>query len=61
MTGLVSIVFMGFSGITLDKVTEVDAYPLLVQESEDLDTLVVRFHSLFPIFREKVLDFFPGL
>jgi len=32
MTGLISLAFMGFAGISLDKVTEPDTYPLLVQE-----------------------------
>lgn len=32
MTGLISLAFMGFAGISLDKVTETDTYPLLVQE-----------------------------
>ncbi|WP_316356154.1 NADH:ubiquinone reductase (Na(+)-transporting) subunit E [Candidatus Neptunichlamydia sp. REUL1] len=31
MTGLISLAFMGFAGITLDQVTEDDTYPLLVQ------------------------------
>lgn len=32
VTGLISMAFMGFAGISLDKVTETDTYPLLVQE-----------------------------
>ena len=32
MTGLISLAFMGFAGITLDQITEDDTYPLLVQE-----------------------------
>ncbi len=34
MTGLISLAFMGFAGIALDKVTEVDTYPLLTQQEE---------------------------
>lgn len=34
MTGLISMAFMGFAGIALDKVPEGDTYPLLVQEPE---------------------------
>ena len=34
VTGLISLAFMGFAGISLDKVTEADTYPLLVQEEE---------------------------
>ena len=32
MTGLISMAFMGFAGISLDKITSTDTYPLLVQE-----------------------------
>lgn len=32
MTGLISMAFMGFAGISLDKITATDTYPLLVQE-----------------------------
>lgn len=32
MTGLISLAFMGFAGISLDQVSEEDTYPLLVQE-----------------------------
>ncbi|QVL57439.1 MAG: NADH:ubiquinone reductase (Na(+)-transporting) subunit E [Simkaniaceae bacterium] len=32
MTGLISMAFMGFAGIALDKISGTDTYPLLVQE-----------------------------
>lgn len=32
ITGLMALAFMGFTGIALDHITEVDTYPLLVQE-----------------------------
>ena len=32
MTGLIALAFMGFAGISLDKVTQTDTYPLEVQE-----------------------------
>lgn len=34
VTGLISLAFMGFAGIALDKISEKDTYPLLVQEQE---------------------------
>lgn len=34
VTGLISLAFMGFVGIALDKITDQDTYPLLVQEQE---------------------------
>jgi Na+-transporting NADH:ubiquinone oxidoreductase subunit E len=34
-TGLISLAFMGFAGITLDRVTQEDTYPLLVQEDSN--------------------------
>ena len=35
MTGLIALAFMVFSGISLDKVSETDTYPLLVQEDSN--------------------------
>jgi len=34
-TGLISLAFMGFAGFTLDRVTQEDTYPLLVQEDSN--------------------------
>lgn len=35
MTGLMALAFMGFTGIALDKISEGDTYPLLVQEKSN--------------------------
>ncbi|MDX8430282.1 MAG: NADH:ubiquinone reductase (Na(+)-transporting) subunit E [Candidatus Algichlamydia australiensis] len=34
MTGLISLSFMGFAGISLDKVAEDDTYPLIITDDE---------------------------
>lgn len=34
MTGLISLAFMGFTGIALDHIEETDTYPLLAQEQK---------------------------
>jgi len=34
ITGLISLAFMGFAGIALDKIEKTDTYPLLVQEEK---------------------------
>ena len=36
MTGLLSMAFMGFTGIALDKIDEEDTYPLIIQNEPNL-------------------------
>ena len=41
MTGLMALAFMGFTGIALDHISETDTYPLLVQEEESENNLLI--------------------
>lgn len=53
-TGLIALSFMGFTGISLDQVSETDTYPLLIQE----DPLQENSLSSHNRYNYKLFDYF---